>query len=114
MASVGVIKTLCQVVQHETPSAIEGVTLDLERARMEREDFRQGNAPIWIQEPQNNVSYNKLHSFLPSLAIEDLRITLRRVQMVVDHIPGLAKRRKRVIDDLISNALDDSDSDLPD
>ena len=43
MASSDTITALCQVIQHELPSAIESVTLDLERARMEREDFRQGN-----------------------------------------------------------------------
>ena len=110
---VDTIKALCQVIQHEVSPAIEAVTLDLERARMEREDFRQGNAPLFIQPPENNVSHNKVRKWLIS-EIEDLRITLRRVQMVVDNIPRLAKRRKRVIDDLIANALDDSDSDLSD
>ena len=110
---VDTIKALCQVIQHEVSPAIEAVTLDLERARMEREDFRQGNAPLFKQSPEQNVTHNKVRYWLVS-EIEDLRITLRRVQMVVDHIPGLAKRRKRVIDDLIANVLDDPDSDLSD
>ena len=42
------IQALGAALQHETPSALQGLErahLDLERARMTAEDFRQGNGP---------------------------------------------------------------------
>ena len=98
MASTDTIKALCQVIHHEVPSAIEGATLDLERARMELEDFQQGNAPIWIlQYATSNVSWLKLRRYLHD-EIFDLRATLMRVRFLVDGEERIAKRRKRYID----------------
>ena len=106
MASAETIKALCQVIQHEVPSAIEGVTLDLERARMEREDFRQGNAPIWIlKHAVNNISYNKLKKYMLA-EVHELRTTLVRVRMLIDGEERIAKRRKRYYNHVIGSAID--------
>ena len=106
MASAETIKALCQVIQHEVPSAIECVTLDLERARMEREDFRQGNAPIWIlKHAVNNISYNKLKKIMLA-EVHELRTTLVRVRMLIDGEERIAKRRKRYYNHVIGSAID--------
>ena len=100
------IKALCSVIDHEVPSAIESVTLDLERARMEREDFRQGNAPIWIlKHAINNVSYNKLRRYMLE-EVQDLRTALMRVRILIDGEQRIAKRRKRYYDHVIGAAID--------
>ena len=77
---------------------------------MEREDFRQGNAPLFIQPPENNVSYKKMRKFL-HLEIEDLRVSLRRVQILVDDDTRMTKRRKRYIEQIISRAIDSDEED---
>ena len=106
MASSDTITALCQVIQHELPSAIESVTLDLERARMEREDFRQGQAPIWILEhATNNVSWRKLRRYLHE-EIHQLRTTLVRIRILIDGEERIAKRRKRYYDHVIGRAID--------
>jgi len=43
--SFTMLRALSDVLQHEMPSAMQDVILDLERARMTAEDFRQGNGP---------------------------------------------------------------------
>ena len=106
MASTDTIQALCQVIQHEVPSAIEGATLDLERARMELEDFRQGNAPIWIlKHALNNISYNKLRKYMFQ-EVYDLRTTLGRIRILIDGEQRIAKRRKRYYDHVIGSAVD--------
>ena len=106
MASADTIKALCSVIDHEVPSAIESVTLDLERARMEREDFRQGNAPIWIlQHAVNNISYNKLRKYMLE-EVYDLRTTLGRIRFLINGEERMAKRRKRYYDHVIGRAID--------
>ena len=106
MASSDTITALCQVIQHELPSAIESVTLDLERARMEREDFRQGFAPVWILEhATSNVSWLKLRRYLHE-EIEQLRTTLVRIRILIDGEERIAKRRKRYYDHVIGRAID--------
>ena len=106
MASTDTIKALCRVIEHEVPSAIEGVTLDLERARMEREDFRQGNAPIWIlKHAVNNISYNKLKKYMLA-EVHELRTTLGRVRILIDGEERIAKRRKKYYDHVIGSAID--------
>ena len=106
MASTDTIKALCRVIEHEVPTAIDAVTLDLERARMEREDFRQGNAPIWIlKHAINNVSYNKLRRYMLE-EVQDLRTALMRVRFLIDSEPRMAKRRKLYVDRVIGNAID--------
>ena len=106
MASADTITALCQVIQHELPSALESVTLDLERARMEREDFRQGNAPIWIlKHAINNISYNKLRRYMFE-EVHDLQTTLRRLRILIDGEERIAKRRKRYYDHIIARAID--------
>ena len=100
------IQALCQVIHHEVPSALEAVTLDLERARMGREYFRQGQAPIWILEhATNNVSWLKLRRYLHD-EIWDLRTTLVRVRVLIDGEQRIAKRRKRYYDHVIGRAID--------
>ena len=100
------IPALCQVIEHELPSALESVTLDLERARMEREDFRQGNAPIWILEHAiNNISYNKLRRYMFE-EVHDLQTTLRRLRILIDGEERIAKRRKLYYDHIIGRAID--------
>ena len=94
------------MIDHEVPSAIESVTLDLERARMEREDFRQGNAPIWIlKHAVNNISYNKLRKYMFE-EVHDLQTTLRRIRILIDGEERIAKRRKRYYDHVIGRAID--------
>ena len=106
MASSDTITALCQVIQHELPSAIESVTLDLERARMEREDFRQGNAPIWIlKHAVNNISYNKLRRYMLE-EVHVLRTTLGRIRILIDGEERIAKRRERYYDHAIGSAID--------
>ena len=43
--SFTMLRALSDVLKHEMPSAVQDVILDLERARMTAEDFRQGNGP---------------------------------------------------------------------
>ena len=106
MASADTITALCQVIQHELPSAIESVTLDLERARMEREDFRQGFAPIWkLEHATSNVSWLKLRRYLHD-EIWELRAALMRVRVLVDSEPRMPKRRKLYVDRVIGRAID--------
>ena len=106
MASTDTIIALCRVIEHEVPTAIDQVTLDLERARMEREDFRQGNAPIWIlKHAINNVSYNKLRKYMLE-EVHDLRITLGRIRILIDSEQRIAKYRKRYYDQVIGRAID--------
>ena len=106
MASTDTIKALCRVIEHEVPTAIDQVTLDLERARMEREDFRQGNAPIWIlQHAVNNISYNKLRRYMLE-EVHDLRTTLGRIRILIDGEQRIAKRRKQYYDHVIGSAID--------
>ena len=106
MASTDTIKALCRVIEHEVPTAIDQVTLDLERARMEREDFRQGNAPIWIlKHALNNISYNKLRKYMLE-EVSDLRTTLGRIRILIDGEQRKAKRRKRYYDHVIGRAID--------
>ena len=106
MASSDTIKALCSVIEHEVPSAIDKVTLDLERARMEREDFRQGNAPIWIlKHALNNISYNKLRKYMFE-EVHDLQTTLRRLRILIDGEERIAKRRKLYYDHIIARAID--------
>ena len=42
-------------------TTMDGVLLDLERARMEREDFRQGNAPAphFVRPPHGSLSWRQ-------------------------------------------------------
>ena len=106
MASTDTIKALCRVIEHEVPTAIDQVTLDLERARMEREDFRQGSAPIWIlKHATNNVSWRKLRRYLHD-EIWDLRTALGRIRILIDGEERIAKRRKRYYDHIIGRAID--------
>ena len=106
MASSDTIKALCHVIEHEVPTAIDQVTLDLERARMEREDFRQGNAPIWIlKHALNNISYNKLRKYMLE-EVSDLRTTLGRIRILIDGEERIAKRRKKYYDHVIGAAID--------
>ena len=46
-ASYDTVQALSTVLHYEMPSAMHDVVLDLERARMTAEDFRQGNGPCW-------------------------------------------------------------------
>ena len=57
-ANFNTMQALRTVLQEEEPTALPDVKLDLERARMERGDFRQGNAPA---EARRTSRYQKSH-----------------------------------------------------
>ena len=48
-ASYDAMRALGTVLEHEMQCAMQDVLLDLECARMEREDFRQGNGPAYLE-----------------------------------------------------------------
>ena len=73
---------------------------------MEREDFRQSNAPIWIlQHAVNNISYNKLRKYMFQ-EVYDLHTTLGRIRILIDGEERIAKRRKQYYDHVIGRAID--------
>ena len=108
MASYDTIQALDVVVKHGLPSAVEGVMLDLERARMEREDFRQGYGPFNGCINDNEPEDFEVRGMFRSAARKTLRLEqcLRRVRSYYNRDPRAAKYRKRYVSEMVAEALD--------
>ena len=108
MASYDTIQALDVVVKHGLPSAVEGVILDLERARMEREDFRQGYGPFNGTVNNNEPEDFDVRGMFRASARQHCRLErcLKRVRIIYNMEPRAPKYRKRYVSAMVDEALD--------
>ncbi len=99
MASHDTLQAVSLIVDPELPTAMDKVMLDLERARMEREDFRQGKANVSGYFPETaNDNFSWTCQVIRNLDNEvNLERALMRVRRWVGDCPRMAKYRKRQI-----------------
>ena len=107
MASYDSLQALDLVVKHGLPSAMEAVVLDLERARMEREDFRQGYSPANGTFENNEPDDNHVRDMFAAAASHQQRLQfcLMRVRHIYNADPRAAKYRKRYVSRIIGEML---------
>ena len=107
MASYDTIQALDVVVKHGLPSAMEAVMLDLERARMEREDFRQGYSPANGTFESNEPDDNAVRELFAAAASHQQRLMycLARVRRLYQSEPRAPKYRKRYVSQIIGDLL---------
>ena len=107
MASYDSLQALDLVVKRGLPSAMDAVMLDLERARMEREDFRQGYSPANGSFDNNEQDDSHVRDMFAAAASHQQRLMfcLVRVRHLYNADPRAAKYRKRYVSQIIGEVL---------
>ena len=108
MASHDTMLALDLVSANGYTSAVEKVTLDLERARMEREDFRHGNGPFNQLTYDNEPDWCSTRDMMTFVKNErsDLVRVLKRVRDWYQAEPRAPKYRKYFVQRVVAAALE--------
>ena len=108
MASHDTMLALDLVSANGYASAVEKVTLDLERARMEREDFRHGNGPFNQLTYDNEPDWCSTRKILIFSKDENMRLrrAIKRVRDWYLQEPRVPKYRKGWIHGMAAAALE--------
>ena len=108
MASHDVLLALDLVSANGYASAVEKVTLDLERARMEREDFRHGNGPFNQLTYDNEPDWCSTRDMVTFAKDDGLRLrhALKRIRDWYQAEPRAPKYRKYFVQRVVAAALE--------
>ena len=108
--SFNTLQALNTVVQHSWPDAMQDVLLDLERARMEREDFRQGMGPGQMRPDSSITMYQNYRGVLTACA--DCEQALSDIRdMAIGHLAVQADELAEYVVDRADDVLPPIDSD---